>query len=249
MRRLQEQEAEAAAEAAMSQPDAAAGEAEEAPQAKIGPSNLLSHPFLSFPRLHAHHAWHACRSFLTCVFVAGPGLWGSLRGVLAQAVGFIKGAKTQAQQRQQVRDTFAKHQAALTDLSSRLAALDRKLGLDFGPSGVFAELLDRCALRPPQPDLHAASVWSCMRMLRCRCFSADVDKYTYEVCMYGEARQREGGASTSLGSWRGFEDGHSTLLFDGGQQCWNGPQRSMRARPLPLHMACKFWVSWWGCSR
>ena len=80
--------------------------------------------------------------------VAGPGLWGSLRGALAQAVGFIRGTQTQAQQRQQVRDTFAKHQAALTELSSRLAALDRKLGLDFGPSGVFAELLDRCALRP-----------------------------------------------------------------------------------------------------
>ena len=34
----------------------------------------------------------------------------------------------------------------MTELSSSLAALDRKLGLDFGPSGVFAELLDRCAL-------------------------------------------------------------------------------------------------------
>ena len=64
--------------------------------------------------------------------------------------------------------------------------------------------------------------------------------------MYGEARQKEGGASTSLGSWRGFEDGHSTLLFDGGQQCWNGPQRSMRVRPLPLRMACKPRVSWSG---
>lgn len=96
----------------------------------------------------ALRAWHACRSFLNCIALRGPGLWGSLRGALAQAVGFIKGAKTQATQRQQVRDTFAKHQAALTELSSRLAALDRKLGLDFGPSGVFAELLDRCAQRP-----------------------------------------------------------------------------------------------------
>ena len=104
--------------------------------------------FLSLSPFRARHAGHACRSFLKCGRAAGPGLWGSLRGALAQAVGFIKGARTQAQQRQQVRDTFAKHQAALTELSSRLAALDRKLGLDFGPSGVFAELLDRCALRP-----------------------------------------------------------------------------------------------------
>ena len=63
--------------------------------------------------------------------------------------------------------------------------------------------------------------------------------------MYGEARQKEGGSTTSLGSWRGFEDGHSTLLFDGGQQCWNGPQRSMRARQLSLHTACESRVSWW----
>ena len=98
--------------------------------------------------------------------IAGPGLWGSLRGALAQAVGFVKGTKTQAQQRQQVRDTFAKHQAVLTELSSKLAALDRKLGLDFGPSGVFAELLDRCALGRSQTASHAAAVQSCRRALQ-----------------------------------------------------------------------------------
>ncbi|KAK9822678.1 hypothetical protein WJX81_008213 [Elliptochloris bilobata] len=134
---------------------------------------------------------------------AKPGVWGSFRAALAKAMGFLKAAGTQAQQRQHIKDTFVEHQRALTELTSTMAALSRKLGLDFGPSGVFSELLDRC-------------------------FTVQVEKYTYEVCMYGEARQKEGAASTSLGSWRGFEDGHSALLFDGGQQCWNGPQRSMR---------------------
>ena len=46
--------------------------------------------------------------------------------------------------------------------------------------------------------------------------------------MYKEARQKEGASSTSLGTWTGFEDAYSTLVFDGGQHCWNGPQRSMR---------------------
>ncbi len=55
-----------------------------------------------------------------------------------------------------------------------------------------------------------------------------MEKYTYEVCMYKEARQKEGASSTSLGTWTGFEDAYSTLVFDGGQHCWNGPQRSMR---------------------
>jgi len=54
----------------------------------------------------------------------------------------------------------------------------------------------------------------------------------YEVCIYQEARQKEGAASTSLGSWRGFEDDHTAAVFDGGQHCWNGPQRSMRVRSM-----------------
>lgn len=52
----------------------------------------------------------------------------------------------------------------------------------------------------------------------------------YEVCPYKDAHQRDGGAATSLGAWKGFEDSYSSMMFSGGQHCWNGPQRSIKAR-------------------
>ena len=55
----------------------------------------------------------------------------------------------------------------------------------------------------------------------------------YEICPYGDSAQKDGQSRTSLGSWKGFEENYSFMSFSGGQVCWNGPQRSMRVRPLP----------------
>ena len=71
-------------------------------------------------------------------------------------------------------------------------------------------------------------------MRLCRCFTADVDKYVYEICPYGDSAQKDGQSRTSLGSWKGFKENYSFMSFSGGQVCWNGPQRSMRVRPSPL---------------
>ena len=54
-----------------------------------------------------------------------------------------------------------------------------------------------------------------------------VDKYTYEVCPYRSATQKEGHSSTSLGTWTGLEEGETALVFQNGQNCWQGPNRSM----------------------
>lgn len=61
-----------------------------------------------------------------------------------------------------------------------------------------------------------------------------VDKYTYEVCPFDKASQKEGGSATSLGSWSGFEAGETKLAFKNGATCWQGPSRSMTVR----------WVAW-----
>ena len=61
-----------------------------------------------------------------------------------------------------------------------------------------------------------------------RCFEANVDKYVYEVCPFKSAAQKDGGMSTSLGLWKGFESNYKILSFQNGQQCWNGPSRSLR---------------------
>ena len=81
--------------------------------------------------------------FLIMSTPAYAGVLGTMRAWAARAMGFAKGAGVQLEQRQQVKDAHAKHQSALTELTGKLAELQRKLGQDFGPSGVFAALLDR----------------------------------------------------------------------------------------------------------
>lgn len=70
-----------------------------------------------------------------------------------------------------------------------------------------------------------------------------VEKYTYEVCPYASATQREGGSSTSLGTWQGLEGGQEAggnlrMAFTNGQGCWQGPPRSMTVRVCCLS-ACR----------
>ena len=67
-------------------------------------------------------------------------------------------------------------------------------------------------------------------------------RYTYEVCLFGEARQKanSGGSVHSLGhfsSWKHDEETgtsgyYSRQVFTGGAKCWNGPQRSVQVCPL-----------------
>ena len=43
--------------------------------------------------------------------------------------------------------------------------------------------------------LHDNRVWVCLRA-QGQCFTATAEKYTYEVCPFGSAAQKEGGSST-----------------------------------------------------
>jgi len=69
--------------------------------------------------------------------------------------------------------------------------------------------------------------------IRDECFEIVANKYTYELCMFGNSYQREGGkkgSGTSLGSWTGLsvdkESGSLIYKWENGQKCWNGPKRS-----------------------
>ena len=76
----------------------------------------------------------------------------------------------------------------------------------------------------------------CLTQGSCRCFETQADKYTYSMCVFGEAVQKEGAAQTRLGSWKGFADNYLTMRFEGGQGCWQGPARSLQVLSalLPL---------------
>jgi len=68
------------------------------------------------------------------------------------------------------------------------------------------------------------------------CLTIDAGKYTYELCLFGGAKQKDGGSSTNLGRWKGItyhgndndddDDGSRVLSWEDGDRCWNGPNRS-----------------------
>merc|ERR1712125_165121 len=60
-----------------------------------------------------------------------------------------------------------------------------------------------------------------------RCITKKITEYKYEICFFRGAKQDH----TSVGSWRHWEGPH-VALFDGGQWCPGGPDRSLRVRFL-----------------
>lgn len=96
------------------------------------------------------------------------------------------------------------------DLEQRIKDINDSIGADdvskFGPDGA----------------LHS---------IRSECFSIKAGKYTYELCMYSKAAQKDG-SSTNLGQWAGAsvddEVGH-VWRWEEGAKCWNGPKRSATA--------------------
>jgi protein kinase C substrate 80K-H len=75
--------------------------------------------------------------------------------------------------------------------------------------------------------------------LRDTCHSVNEGKYTYEVCIFGRAQQKDldGASGTQLGTWHKMkvdpETGARTMEWTGGAKCWNGPERS-----ATVHVTC-----------
>uniref|UniRef100_A0A7S2T3J0 Glucosidase 2 subunit beta n=1 Tax=Chloropicon primus TaxID=1764295 RepID=A0A7S2T3J0_9CHLO len=61
-----------------------------------------------------------------------------------------------------------------------------------------------------------------------QCFKKVIEKYTYEVCPFGTAKQDH----TSLGTYQGLSEDQKTFVFSNGAKCWNGPHRSIRVNLL-----------------
>ncbi|PWN46350.1 hypothetical protein IE81DRAFT_319256 [Ceraceosorus guamensis] len=72
-----------------------------------------------------------------------------------------------------------------------------------------------------------------------KCISKNMGEYTYEFCFFGNTKQvpNKGGMSVGLGRFNRFEPVNTSLtvsddaffhrqMYDKGQRCWNGPERS-----------------------
>lgn len=93
--------------------------------------------------------------------------------------------------------------AKLSKLNSKISRLTKKLGNDFGPEKEFYSLYGQC-------------------------FESKQNKYVYKVCAFKQATQEEGYSTTRLGNWGKFEESYSVMLFSNGDNCWNGPDRSLK---------------------
>lgn len=104
-----------------------------------------------------------------------------------------------------VRKEYDEASEKLSKIRSKISRLTKKLAHDFGPKKEFY-------------SLHG------------RCFETKQNKYVYKVCPFKQATQEEGYSTTRLGRWDKFMDSYGVMLFSNGENCWNGPDRSLKVR-------------------
>ncbi|CAK5262659.1 unnamed protein product [Mycena citricolor] len=117
----------------------------------------------------------------------------------------------------QARKALMEAETALSD--AQKAAKDAELDLDelFNPEGYGPE-----------------GAW---KKLDGQCLDLNTGEYTYEVCLFDQARQKpnHGGSTFTLGkfsSWNpdvepGHPDYYTKQVYNHGTRCWNGPERSV----------------------
>jgi protein kinase C substrate 80K-H len=118
------------------------------------------------------------------------------------------------------RNEHREKRKALDDKQQRAKDLEADIARDFGPDDA-------------------------MLLLFGQCFELDQREYTYKLCPFKEVHQLRRGAGHGplIGRWKGFgeqsysvwgsKQDYSHMLFDQGERCWGGPDRSAN-----VHVVC-----------
>uniref|UniRef100_A0A0K8T5A3 Glucosidase 2 subunit beta n=1 Tax=Lygus hesperus TaxID=30085 RepID=A0A0K8T5A3_LYGHE len=107
----------------------------------------------------------------------------------------------------EARTQFNSAQEALQNIEREMQQIKEKLDMDYGPEDEYSPLDGQC-------------------------FTFTDREYTYKLCPFNQVTQapKSGGSETRLGSWSSWStagDGPA-MIYDKGQSCWNGPQRSTK---------------------
>lgn len=123
------------------------------------------------------------------------------------SVQYDENTQTLIQEANNARSEYTIADRAVKDIQTEIKRIEDYLEKDFGPDEEFAPLQGQC-------------------------FDFSDYEYIYKLCPFEKASQqpKSGSIDTRLGTWSkwlGSEDNmYSTMYYDHGQSCWNGPSRS-----------------------
>ncbi|XP_058148905.1 glucosidase 2 subunit beta [Dasypus novemcinctus] len=114
---------------------------------------------------------------------------------------------------QAARSSFDEAERSLKDMEESIRSLEQEISFDFGPDGEFAYLYSQC-------------------------YELATNEYIYRLCPFKLVSQKpkQGGSATNLGTWGSWagpnHDKFSTMKYEQGTGCWQGPNRSTTVRLL-----------------
>ncbi|XP_023601559.1 glucosidase 2 subunit beta [Myotis lucifugus] len=122
---------------------------------------------------------------------------------------------------QEARNKFEEAERSLRDMEEAIRNLEQEISFDFGPSGEFAYLYKQC-------------------------YELTTNEYVYRLCLFKHVSQqlKLGGGSltqprhltlrSTWGSWAGSEhDRFSSMKYEQGTGCWQGPNCSTTPTMMP----------------